>query len=58
MGTEILKPEEVAELLAVNKETIYRLARKDEIPHFHIGKLLRFSKDQIEDWLNVNIENH
>lgn len=48
---KVLTATEVAELLGVNRETVYRLARNNLIPHFHVGSTVRFSKDKIEEWI-------
>jgi len=42
---------EVAAWLHVNVSTIYRLARKNEIPCFHVGKDLRFDRVSVETWI-------
>ena len=49
----ILTAKEVADLLGVNKETIYRLARSDAIPYFKVGSNLRFKEDSIIKWINA-----
>jgi excisionase family DNA binding protein len=38
---------QVAEYLQVSESWVYRKARADELPHFYIGALLRFSPEQI-----------
>ena len=42
---------EVAEHLKVNRDTIYELAGKGQIPFFRIGRYLRFDRDAIEKWM-------
>jgi excisionase family DNA binding protein len=42
---------QVAAYLGIQKSTVYSLSMKAKIPHFHIGKLLRFRKDDIDAWL-------
>ena len=46
----IMTATEVAEYLKVNRETIYELAGKGQIPFFRIGIHLRFHRDAIENW--------
>lgn len=41
----------VSEYLNIPRSTVYALSMKAQIPHFHIGKLLRFKKDTIDAWL-------
>lgn len=46
-----LNAEEVAKMLCCNKETVYRMVRAGKIPHFRIGTIIRFSMEQIENWI-------
>jgi excisionase family DNA binding protein len=50
----ILNIAEVAKLLRVPVSWVYERARRrsfDQIPHFKLGKYLRFSEKEILDWL-------
>ena len=50
----ILNIAEVAKLLRVPVSWVYERARRrsfDRIPHFKLGKYLRFSEKEILDWL-------
>lgn len=38
---------EAAEYLQVSKETMYRLVKKNKIPHFKMGRIIRFSKEEL-----------
>jgi len=40
--TVVLDVHEAAAYLALNKETVYRLVRRGELPHTRIGRALRF----------------
>ena len=57
--TEIkyLTIEEVAEILRVNKRTVYRLAVKGEIPAIRIGKSWRINFAELEEFLKKETEN-
>jgi len=46
----LLTVSDVAALLRVTRSTIYRY-KKLGIPHFKIGKSLRFTKEQVMDWV-------
>lgn len=46
--TAPLRVPEVAELLGVSEATVARSARAGEIPHFRVGRCLRFHPDEIE----------
>jgi excisionase family DNA binding protein len=47
----LLRPEDVAERLAVSKVTVYRLARSGELASVRIGAQVRFRADAVEDFL-------
>ena len=50
---EFLKATEVAELLRVNRTTVYEAVQRDEIPGVvRIGRLLRFRRDAIIAWMD------
>ena len=52
----LLTVEEVAEYLQLDKHTIYRMARRGEIPAIKIAGKWRFKKEKIDEWL-LNMEN-
>ena len=43
---------EVSTYLSIPKSTVYAYSMRAKIPHLHIGKLLRFRKDDIDLWLS------
>jgi excisionase family DNA binding protein len=48
----ILSAEEVADRLKLpNARAVYRLIREARLPHFYVGRLLRFREDEIDQWL-------
>lgn len=47
----LMNVQQTAEYLGVPKSTIYNLSMKATIPHYHLGKSLRFKKDAIDAWL-------
>lgn len=42
---------QLAEHLGVQKSTIYGWVHMREIPHYKIGRLLKFRSDEIEEWI-------
>jgi len=42
---------EVASYLNCSLSTVRRLVARDEIPHFRLGKMVRFKRGQIDAWL-------
>ncbi len=43
----ILKPSEVAELLCIHKNTVYKLIRRGDLPAFRIGKSWRIERNDL-----------
>ena len=43
--------QELSSYLNINVKTIYYFVRKGSIPHYRIGKLVRFRQDEIDKWL-------
>jgi excisionase family DNA binding protein len=50
---EVLTPEDVAELLHVDRETVYRMARRHEIPAFKVGTKWRFRRASLRVWMQA-----
>lgn len=48
---EILTLEEVATYLKAGKRTVYRLAKKGEIPAFKLGGTWRFRRSELDRWI-------
>jgi excisionase family DNA binding protein len=46
-------PDELAELLAISKPTVYRLVGKRQLPFHKIGGVLRFKKADIDKYLET-----
>jgi len=53
---EILTLKQVAEFLKVTERTIYRLAAAKKIPAFKVGGTWRFSKAEINQWIQRQSE--
>ena len=49
---EVMNVDEVARYLRVVPDTIYRKARKGQIPAVKMGKVWRFPKETLDKWLN------
>lgn len=49
---QYLTPEQVAEMLQVNKYTIYKWIQSGKIPSIKIGALRRIDKNDLEKFLN------
>ena len=44
--------QQVADLLQVNKSSIYRMVHKDELPAFGLAGDWRFDRKQSKEWYN------
>ncbi len=47
----LLTVEELAKYLKIKPDTIYKKARRGELPVIKLGKLLRFPKELIDEWV-------
>lgn len=45
-----MSAEEVAKLLGVHVDTIYRQARKGDIPSFRVGTSIKFDPKHLAEW--------
>lgn len=43
--------EEAAEFLRVNRSTVYELTRAGKLPHRKIGKVVRYVRRELDDYL-------
>ena len=50
-----LKVADLAKLLSVSQRQVYKLVQEGKIPHFKVGKSLRFDPDTIAAWLEKNM---
>ncbi len=49
-----VKAARIAELLGVNKITIYKLAQRGDIPHFRVAGAVRFDTRAVARWVTAN----
>jgi len=52
MGKLLTVPQ-VAQILQVKSSTIYGWTRQGKFPHIRAGRLIRFSPDQVNDFLRT-----
>lgn len=52
---EVLTVEEVSRLLRVSRQTVYTMARNNEIEHFRIGNTVRFRRESIDNLMNPKV---
>ena len=51
MGTDLLSQVELLTYLQISRTTLYKLIKKDDIPHMKLGRKLLFRKKDIDAWL-------
>ena len=51
MVQPLLTPKEVARLLDIDEITVYRLARKGQLPAMKVGGQWRFGREALEVWM-------
>lgn len=51
---DLLTPDELCCMLKVKKQRVYDWVHLDRIPYIKVGRFLRFSRPDIEDWLKAN----
>jgi len=53
--SEVMSADAVAELLGVNRKTVYEGASRGEIPHRRLGKRILFSRTAVLEWLSCKL---
>lgn len=59
MNESVLTIKQIAEYLNVTERTIYNLLQRGELPGFKVGMAWRFRKEDIDKWIqrNMNKQN-
>ncbi|MBC7333692.1 MAG: helix-turn-helix domain-containing protein [Actinobacteria bacterium] len=52
---KLMTVKEVAEYLRLDEHTVYRMARKGEIPAYKVAGQWRFKKELLDKWLESYI---
>lgn len=50
----LLTVEELAKYLKIKPDTIYKKVKRGEIPAIKLGKIVRFSKEKIDQWISTH----
>ncbi|MCK5392513.1 MAG: helix-turn-helix domain-containing protein [Deltaproteobacteria bacterium] len=45
---------DLAKFLKVKKQTAYHFITTQDVPHYRVGRLLRFKLSEIEHWMRTN----
>ncbi len=56
MSEKLMTIEKAANYLNVHHGTLYRLAQKRKVPAVKIGRVWRFRKEKMEEWLDKRAE--
>ncbi len=49
-----LSVEEICAYLGIGRDTIYKFNENKGLPAFRIGRLWKFKKDAVDDWVKTN----
>lgn len=55
LDTQLLKAEEVAQLLSIGRSTVYMLCRTQQLPHVVIGHSVRIPAGELKTWLRTRL---
>jgi excisionase family DNA binding protein len=51
---EFLTIDELSEYLNLKRSTLYSLVESGELPHYRVGRLVRFKRDDIDQWMEAH----
>ncbi|WP_217587485.1 helix-turn-helix domain-containing protein [Lentibacillus saliphilus] len=51
MERKSMTVKEIATYLGVHTDTIYKMAKENEIPHFRVRGKILFSQDAVDAWI-------
>jgi len=54
LSPEFLGIKVVSQYLGIQPSTLYCLAEEQKIPHYRIGRLIRFKRSEIDAWMDGN----
>jgi len=52
---ELLRPEEVAQILGIGRTKLYSMIRQGELPVLRIGRLVRIPQSQLDSWITERV---
>jgi excisionase family DNA binding protein len=56
LSSGFLNVQAIASYLRIRKSSVYSLVEKKGIPHYRIGRLVRFKKAEIDEWMDKQKE--
>ena len=51
MTKEFFDIGELSEILSIKRSTLYAKVEAGELPHYKVGRLIRFKKSDVEEWM-------
>ena len=54
MQEPFIDVDDLAKFLKMKKQTAYHIVATLNIPHYRVGRLIRFKLSEVEDWMNKN----
>jgi excisionase family DNA binding protein len=51
---KLLSVTEAAEFLGIKKSTLYEWIIQKKVPHYKVGRLVKFRREDLEAWLKKN----
>ena len=53
-GKEFLTIQELSRYLGIKTSTLYAMVGERKIPHYKVGRLVRFKRSEIDFWMEAN----
>ena len=51
VGKEFLNIQDLSQFLGIKVSSLYAMVEEKRVPHYRIGKLIRFKRSEIESWM-------
>jgi excisionase family DNA binding protein len=51
LEVQTLTPEEIADYLQVQPQTVWRMIRRGDLPAIRVGRVYRVQREDFDDWL-------
>ena len=56
MDSDFLDIQDLSQLLRIKPSTLYSMVEKKMIPHYKVGRMVRFKRSEIDQWMEGNRE--
>jgi len=56
MDSDYLNIQDLSQLLRIKPSTLYSMVGKKTIPHYRVGRIVRFKRSEIDQWMEGNRE--